>query len=98
MHLRKRNNKWQCLINYKGYRIGKTFIRKQEAQKWALKTKTQLESNSFQDTSCLATMKLKDLLKLYHEKYQSKSRRPKQFQYEINLLCRQSIANITLIK
>ena len=98
MHLRKRNNKWQCLINYRGYRIGKTFIRKQEAQKWALKTKTQLESNSFQDTSCLATMKLKDLLKLYHEKYQSKSRRPKQFQYEINLLCRQSVANITLIK
>jgi len=98
MYLRKRNNKWQCLINYKGYRIGKTFIRKQEAQKWALKTKTQLESNSFQDISCLATMRLKDLLKLYHDKYQSKSRRPKQFQYEINLLCRQSIANITLIK
>ena len=98
MHLRKRNNKWQCLINYKGYRIGKTFIKKQEAQKWALKTKTQLESNSFQDTSCLATMKLKDLLKLYHDKYKSKTRRPKQFQYEINLLCRQSIGNITLLK
>ena len=98
MHLRKRNNKWQCLINYKGYRIGKTFIKKQDAQKWALKTKTQLESNSFQDTSCLATMKLKDLLKLYHDKYKSKTRRPKQFQYEINLLCRQSIGNITLIK
>ncbi len=98
MHLRKRNNKWQCLINYKGYRIAKTFIKKQEAQKWALKTKTQLESNSFQDTSCLATMKLKDLLKLYHDKYKSKTRRPKQFQYEVNLLCRQSIGNITLLK
>ena len=98
MHLRKRNNKWQCLINYKGYRIAKTFIKKQEAQKWALKTKTQLESNSFQDTSCLATMKLKDLLKLYHDKFKSKTRRPKQFQYEINLLCRQSIGNITLLK
>ena len=98
MHLRKRNNKWQCLINYKGYRIAKTFIKKQEAQKWALKTKTQLESNSFQDTSCLATMKLKDLLILYYDKYKTKVRRPKYFQYEINLLCRQNIGNITLIK
>ena len=98
MYLRKRNNKWQCLINYKGYRIGKTFIRKQEAQKWALKTKTQLESNSFQDTSCLATMKLKDLLKLYYEKYKTKVRRPKYLQYATNLLCRQKIGNITLIK
>ena len=98
MHLRKRNNKWQCLINCKGYRIAKTFIKKQEAQKWALKTKTQLESNSFQDTSCLATMKLKDLLKLYYDKYKTKVRRPKYFQYEINLLCRQNIGNITLIK
>ena len=79
MHLRKRNNKWQCLINYRGYRIAKTFIKKQEAQRWALKTKTQLESNSFQDTSCLATMKLKDLLKLYHDKYKSKTRRPSNF-------------------
>ena len=98
MHLRKRNNKWQCLINCKGYRIAKTFIKKQEAQKWALKTKTQLESNSFQDTSCLATMKLKDLLKLYYEKYKSKVRRSKYLQYAVNLLCRQKIGNITLIK
>ena len=98
MHLRKRNNKWQCLINYKGYRIAKTFIRKQDAQRWALKITTQLENNSFQDTSCLTTMKLKDLLKLYHDKYKLKSRRPKQFQYEINLLCRQNIANITLLR
>ena len=98
MHLRKRNNKWQCLINCKGYRIAKTFIKKQEAQKWALKTKTQLESNSFQDTSCLATMKLKDLLILYYDKYKTKVRRPKYFQYEINLLCRQNIGNIILIK
>ena len=50
MHLRKRNNKWQCLINHKGCRIAKTFIRKQDAQRWALKITTQLENNSFQDT------------------------------------------------
>ena len=56
MHLRKRNNKWQCLINHKGCRIAKTFIRKQDAQRWALKITTQLENNSFQDTSCLTTM------------------------------------------
>ncbi len=51
MYLRKRNNKWQCLIITKVIELAKTFIRKQEAQKWALKTKTQLESNSFQDIS-----------------------------------------------
>jgi len=43
-------------------------------------------------------MKLKDLLKLYYDKYKTKVRRPKYFQYEINLLCRQNIGNITLIK
>jgi integrase len=43
-------------------------------------------------------MKLKDLLKLYYDKYKTKVRRPKYFQYGINLLCRQNIGNITLIK
>ena len=43
-------------------------------------------------------MKLKDLLKLYYDKYKTKVRRPKYFQYGINLLCKQNIGNITLIK
>jgi len=43
-------------------------------------------------------MKLKDLLKLYYDKCKTKVRRPKYFQYGINLLCKQNIGNITLIK
>ena len=98
MYLRKRNNKWQCLIHYKGTRIAKTFIKKHQAERWAYSTKSQLDNNIFEDTTSLSSIKLKDLLKMYYEKNKSKSRRPKQFYYEVNLLCREKISKSSLLK
>tara|TARA_B100001093_G_C26112110_1_gene711348 strand:+ start:138 stop:407 length:270 start_codon:yes stop_codon:yes gene_type:complete len=67
MYLRKRNNKWQCLIHYKGTRIAKTFIKKHQAERWAYSTKAQLDNNIFEDTTSLSSIKLKDLLKMYRD-------------------------------
>jgi len=98
MHLRKRNKKWQCLINYKGTRIARTFIKKHQAERWAYSTKSQLDNNTFEDTSSLTNIRLKDLLNMYYEKNKQKSRRPKQFYYEISLLCRDKISKFSLLK
>ena len=68
MYLRKRNNKWQCLVKVKGSRVAQTFMSKWDARKWGEKTTSELRTGTWQNNNKLVSMRLKDLLQLYLEK------------------------------
>ena len=46
MYLRKRNNKWQCLVKVKGSRVAQTFMSKWDARKWGEKTTSELRTDT----------------------------------------------------
>ena len=90
MYIRKHRNKWQCYIRYKGMRIGQSFTLRSSAVKWGNKTMTQLEEGSFKNRDKLFSMKLRDLLKLYVDRYKSKYR-SNSFEYAIRVINRTNI-------
>ena len=96
MYLRKRNNKWQCLVKVKGSRVAQTFMSKWDARKWGEKTTSELRTGTWQNNNKLVSMRLKDLLQLYSEKALHKSKRPKILKYEIELLRRSTIGSLPL--
>ena len=96
MYLRKRNDKWQCLVRVKGIAKAQSFLSKADARKWGNKQEAQIRLGTYSDDSKLTNLRLRDLLKLYFDKAVKVSRRPKLLKYEVDLLCRFPISSYTL--
>jgi len=96
MFLRKRNEKWQCVVRVKGIAKAQSFISKADARKWGNKQEAQIRLGTYSDDSKLTNLRLRDLLKLYFDKAVKVSRRPKLLKYEVDLLCRFPISSNTL--
>jgi len=90
MYIRKHGQKWQVHIRFKGMRIAQSFTKKSSATKWANKTLTQLEEGSFKNRDKLFKMKLRDLLKLYVDRYRDKYRSD-TFEYSIRVINRSTL-------
>jgi len=96
MYLRKRSDKWQCVVRVKGIAKAQSFISKADARKWGNKQEAQIRLGTYSDDSKLTNLRLRDLLKLYFDKAVQLSRRPKLLEYEVNLIRRLSISANTL--
>ena len=96
MYLRKRSDKWQCVVRVKGIAKAQSFISKADARKWGNKQEAQIRLGTYSDDSKLTNLRLRDLLKLYFDKAVKVSRRPKLLKYEVDLLCRLQISSNTL--
>ena len=96
MYVRKRRNKWQCLVRYKGNRVAHSFASKYDARIWGQKTEAELMNGTYQNNGKLIQMTLKDLLQLYLEKAMHKSKRPKILKYDVEMLRRFPIASSSL--
>ena len=98
MYLRKRNNKWQCLVRLKGVSISQSFWSKTDARLWGQKTEVDISNGGYLKNLKLVEMRLKDLLQLYLEKALHKSKRPKILKYDVELMRRMPLARYTLVQ
>ena len=96
MYVRKRRNKWQCLVRHKGHRVAQSFSSKSDASLWGHKVESELMKGTYQNNDKLVQMTLKDLLQLYLEKAMHKSKRPKILKYDVEMLRRFPIASTSL--
>ncbi len=96
---RKREGKWEVRIrrlNQNG--ISKTFVSKEDAQKWAREYEAKLEKGLFEDLSHANSITLKEVLQQYSSEVSSTKLGYVEEKYKIKKLCRESIANLKLAK
>jgi integrase len=95
--IRKLRSKWQVLIRRKHSQpIYKTFIKKEDAVKWARDTEVKIEQGLYQDFTLAKTTKLKDVLIQYRDRISINKKGFDQERYKINKLIRLDIANKNL--
>ena len=96
---RKREGKWEVRIrrlNQKG--ISKTFVSKEDAQKWAREYEAKLEKGLFEDLTHANSISLRELLQQYCTEVSSTKRGFAEEKYKINKLCKDNIASFKLAK
>jgi integrase len=96
---RKREGKWEVRIrrlNQNG--ISKTFVSKEDAQKWAREYEGKLEKGLFEDLSHANAITLKEVLQQYCSEVSSTKLGYAEEKYKIKKLCRETIANLKLAK
>ena len=91
---RRRKNKWQVQVRVLGAQpLSKTFIRKEEAQRWALDTEVQIQKGEFQQgLEELKRLTLGDLLVRYRDTITIRKRGHHNETILINALLRQPFA------
>jgi integrase len=95
--IRKLRSKWQVLIRRKySSPIYKTFIKKEDAVRWARDTEIIIEQGLYQDLALAKITKLKDVLAQYRDRISINKKRFEQECYKINKLIRSDIANKNL--
>ena len=85
---RKREGKWEVRIrrlNQNG--ISKTFVSKEDAQKWAREYEAKLEKGLFEDLSHANAITLKELLVQYSSEVSSTKHGYAEEKYKIKKLC-----------
>jgi len=95
--VRKLRSKWQVLIRRKySSPIYKTFIKKEDAVRWARDTEVKIEQGLYQDLALAKITKLKDVLAQYRDRISINKKGFEQERYKINKLIRSDIANKNL--
>jgi len=95
--IRKLRSKWQVLIRRKySSPIYKTFIKKEDAVRWARDTEVKIEQGLYQDLALAKITKLKDVLAQYRDRISINKKGFEQESYKINKLIRSDIANKNL--
>lgn len=95
--IRKLRSKWQVLIRRKySSPIYKTFIKKEDAVRWARDTEVKIEQGLYQDLALAKITKLKDVLAQYRDRISINKKGFEQERYKINKLIRSDIANKNL--
>ena len=98
-HIRKHYGKWQAVVRRNKLRAQRSFNKKIDASKWALKTEAQIETGSYlkiKKAERLNEIKLSELLNIFYDKKKANARHPKRLKYEVEHIKRLPIANLYL--
>ena len=91
--------KWEVRVRrYSNKTISKTFIQKEDANKWARETETQIEKGLYEDLSQANSITLNELMQTYYRDITVTKLGCTQEKYKIDKLCRQPIAKLKLAK
>ncbi len=67
---RKRLGKWEVRVRrYNNKTISKTFIEKEDANKWARDVETKIEKGLYEDLSQANNITLKELMQVYYKAF-----------------------------
>ena len=91
-HIRKYKGKWQAIVKRRKQRAQKSFVRKSDASKWALRTEAQIETGTYrrvQEAERIADIRICEVLNIYYEKHlKKKSKHAEDEKYLIDLVCK----------
>lgn len=95
-YFRRRNGKWRAEVTKQGFqRVSKTFILKENAERWARIIEIQMESAAFEDIRATNNIFLKDLLIKYRDKV-AIHHKADSTKYKINFLLRHKISELRM--
>ena len=95
-NIRKRFGKWQCQIRRSFHKpLIRTFVTKQDAQRWSRETERLIEVGQFVDTSEANKTTLKQLIERYEREVSSKKRTSSD-KYLIKNIMRHDLVNKVL--
>jgi integrase len=96
---RKRLGKWEVRVRrFNNKTISKTFLEKEDANKWARDVEVKIEKGLYEDLSQANTITLSELMQTYYRDVTVTKLGHSQEKYKIDKLCRQPIAKLKLSK
>jgi len=96
---RKRNGKWEVRIRRNNSKnLSKTFVNKEDAQRWAREQESKLDKGIFEDLTIASKITLKELLLRYLNEVSINKKGYEVEKYKINKLCRHQVSGLKLIK
>ena len=91
-YLTKHRKKWQARVRKKNFNVSKSFWKKSDASKWALKVEAHIETGSYNrvvEAERIADIRICEILNIYYEKHlKKKSKHPGDEKYLIDLVCK----------
>lgn len=96
---RKRNGKWEVRIRRNNSKnLSKTFINKEDAQRWAREQESKLDKGIFEDLTAANNILLKDLINRYIKEVVVNKKSYQSEQYKAQKLSKHKIARLKLIQ
>jgi len=96
---RRRLGKWEVRVRrYSNKTLSKTFLQKDDADKWAREVEVKIEKGLYEDLSQANTITLRELMETYYKDITVNKLGKNEEMYKINKLCRQPIANLKLAR
>jgi hypothetical protein len=96
---RKRNGKWEVRIRRQNSKnLSKTFINKEDAQRWAREQENKLDKGIFEDLTIASKITLRELLLRYLNEVSINKKGYEIEKYKIKKLCRHQVSGFKLIK
>ena len=91
-YIRKHKRKWQARVRKKNFNVSRSFWKKSDASKWALKVEAHIETGTYKrikEAERVADIRICELLNIYYEKHlKIKSQDPLKEKYLIDLVCK----------
>ena len=91
-YIRKHKRKWQARVRKKSFNVSRSFWKKSDASKWALKVEAHIETGTYKrikEAERVADIRICELLNIYYEKHlKIKSQDPLKEKYLIDLVCK----------
>ena len=95
--IRSRNGLWQARITRQGQpHIARSFQTKQDAERWARQTETEMDKGSFVNLSLAEKTLFKDVIERYIEEVTLQSRGKVEHTYRLRALARHPIAKLNM--
>ena len=92
---RKRNGKWEVRIRRNNSKnLSKTFINKEDAQRWAREQESKLDKEIFEDLTAANNILLKDLINRYIKEVVVNKKSYQSERYKAQKLCKHKIARL----
>ena len=95
--IRSRNGKWQARVIRNGQSpLARTFFTKQDAERWARQTETQMDKGAFIDASLAERTTFKEVVERYIVEVTHRSRSHKEDSYRLKAISRHPIAKLNM--
>jgi integrase len=95
--IRSRNGLWQARITRQGHpHIAKSFQTRQDAERWARQTETEIDKGSFINLGLAERTLFKDVVERYVQEVTLKTRSMKEDTYRLRALSRHPIAKLRM--
>ena len=91
-HIRKHRRKWQARVRKKSFNVSKSFWKKSDTSKWALKVEAHIETGTYKrivEAERIADIRICEILNIYYEKHlKTRSQDLLKEKYLIDLVCK----------